>query len=272
MKLQHKEIRTFRRGRVNPRKEVARQLRLRTNLEKLFFRRLNSLFRRFVNVRAGLYREYGIYDFDVAQRSLAEELEPTTLAHYRRVFRNVYESNNEIYDRGTKDEEIFVMGRSMDFEKLVNDYFRTRTLILAGISARIARRIDTVIKQGRADNLTLPEIARQITSKVIPLTRSRAALIARTETHNAASFASHQYHTQVRDDLGIKMKKRWTATNDARTRSNHAQANGQTVDMDEKFLVGGTEMAYAGDPAGGAANTVNCRCVIIYVDEDDIVE
>ena len=42
--------------------------------------------------------------------------------------------------------------------------------------------------------------------------------------------------------------------------------------MDEKFLVGGTEMAYAGDPAGGAANTVNCRCVIIYVDEDDIVE
>ena len=261
MKLQHKEIRTFRRGRVNPRKEVARQLRLRTNLEKLFFRRLNSLFRRFVNVRAGLYREYGIYDFDVAQRSLAEELEPTTLAHYRRVFRNVYESNNEIYDRGTKDEEIFVMGRSMDFEKLVNDYFRTRTLILAGISARIARRIDTVIKQGRADNLTLPEIARQITSKVIPLTRSSAALIA-----------SHQYHTQVRDDLGIKMKKRWTATNDARTRSNHAQANGQTVDMDEKFLVGGTEMAYAGDPAGGAANTVNCRCVIIYVDEDDIVE
>ena len=164
------------------------------------------------------------------------------------------------------------MGRSLDFEKLVNDYFRTRTLILAGISARIALRIDTIIRQGRADDLTLPQIAREITSKVIPLTRSRAALIARTETHNAASFASHMYHNQVRNDLGIKMLKRWTATNDARTRSAHASANGQTVPMDEKFIVGGVPMEYAGDPAGGAKNTVNCRCVIIYVDEDDIVE
>tara|TARA_Y100000004_G_scaffold61143_1_gene68450 strand:+ start:1821 stop:2636 length:816 start_codon:yes stop_codon:yes gene_type:complete len=270
--LARKQIRTFRRGRVNARREVARQLRIRTNLEKQYYKRLNTLFRRFVNVRTGLYREYGIYNVGVAQRALNEELLPTTLAHYRRVFRTIYDSNNEIYDRGTKDEEIFVMGRSLDFEKLVNDYFRTRTLILSGISARIARRIDSIIKKGRADDLTLTQIAREITNKVIPLTRSRAALIARTETHNAASYASHQYHDQVRNDLGIKMLKRWTATNDERTRSAHSQANGQTVDMDEKFTVGGTQMEYAGDPAGGAANTVNCRCVIIYVDEDDIVE
>ena len=270
--LAQKQIRTFRRGRVNARREVARQLRIRTNLEKQYYRKLNSLFRRFVNVRTGLYKEYGIYEIGVAQRALDEELQPITLAHYRRVFRTIYDSNNEIYDRGTKDEEIFVMGRSLDFEKLVNDYFRTRTLILAGISARIALRIDTIIRQGRADNMTLPQIAREITSKVIPLTRSRAALIARTETHNAASFASHMYHNQVRNDLGIKMLKRWTATNDARTRSAHSIANGQTVDMDEKFTVGGTQMEFAGDPAGGAKNTVNCRCVIIYVDEDDIVE
>lgn len=270
--LAQKQIRTFRRGRVNARREVARQLRIRTNLEKQYYRKLNSLFRRFVNVRTGLYKEYGIYEIGVAQRALDEELQPITLAHYRRVFRTIYDSNNEIYDRGTKDEEIFVMGRSLDFEKLVNDYFRTRTLILAGISARIALRIDTIIRQGRADDLTLPQIAREITSKVIPLTRSRAALIARTETHNAASFASHMYHNQVRNDLGIKMLKRWTATNDARTRSAHSIANGQTVDMDEKFTVGGTQMEFAGDPAGGAKNTVNCRCVIIYVDEDDIVE
>ena len=154
--LAQKQIRTFRRGRVNARREVARQLRIRTNLERQYYRKLNSLFRRFVNVRTGLYKEYGIYEIGVAQRALDEELQPITLAHYRRVFRTIYDSNNEIYDRGTKDEEIFVMGRSLDFEKLVNDYFRTRTLILAGISARIALRIDTIIRQGRADNMTLP--------------------------------------------------------------------------------------------------------------------
>lgn len=270
--LLQKQIRSFRRGRVNARKEVAKQLRIRTNLERLYFKRLNALFRKFVIVRAGLYKEFGIYDTDIAQRALAEELEPTTLAHYRRVFRTIINDANEEYTRGTKDEEIFIMGRSVDFEKLVNDYFITRTLILAGISAKIARRIDVIIKNGRAENMTLSQIAKDISDKVIPISRSRAALIARTETHNAASFASHAYHDQVRKDLGLKMLKRWTATNDARTRSTHSIANGQTVDMDEKFIVGGTQMSYAGDPEGGASNTVNCRCVILYVDEEDIID
>ena len=36
-------------------------------------------------------------------------------------------------------------------------------------------------------------------------------------------------------------------------------------------IVGGTEMDFAGDSAGGAKNVVNCRCVIIYADEQDIV-
>ena len=67
------------------------------------------------------------------------------------------------------------------------------------------------------------------------------------------------------------MVKRWVATNDARTRPAHASANGQTVDMNEKFVVGGAEMDFAGDSAGGAKNVVNCRCVIIYADEQDIV-
>jgi len=31
-------------------------------------------------------------------------------------------------------------------------------------------------------------------------------------------------------------------------------------------------MMHTGDPDGGAKNNVNCRCVIIYVDELDVVE
>ena len=106
----------------------------------------------------------------------------------------------------------------------------------------------------------------------MPIGRSRAALIARTETHNAASYANHAYHSQVRNDLGLTMVKRWVSTGDTRTRPTHASANGQTVPMDEKFLVGGVEMEYAGDPAGGASNNVNCRCVIVYADEDDVLD
>ena len=41
--------------------------------------------------------------------------------------------------------------------------------------------------------------------------------------------------------------------------------------MDDDFVVGGLPMAYAGDARGGAKNVINCRCVIIYADENDIV-
>ena len=66
------------------------------------------------------------------------------------------------------------------------------------------------------------------------------------------------------------MLKKWVATNDARTRTAHAQANGQTVDMSEDFTVGGVPMGFAGDSKGGAKNVINCRCVIVYADERDM--
>ena len=67
------------------------------------------------------------------------------------------------------------------------------------------------------------------------------------------------------------MIKRWASTNDGRTRSHHSAANGQQRPMNEDFIVGGAPMAYAGDPKGGARNVINCRCVIIYADEQDVV-
>ena len=104
----------------------------------------------------------------------------------------------------------------------------------------------------------------------MPIARSRAAAIARTETHNAASFANHEYHNVVSQEYDIRMMKRWTATNDLRTRSAHSAVNGQTRPMDEPFNVDGTEMMHTGDPKGGAKNNVNCRCVIIYIDADEV--
>ena len=66
------------------------------------------------------------------------------------------------------------------------------------------------------------------------------------------------------------MLKKWVATNDARTRTAHSLASGQIVDMNEDFTVDGTPMSYAGDPKGGAKNVINCRCIIIYADEEDM--
>jgi len=265
-----KRINTFRQGRINTRLESRKQLVLRNNLEKRFYRNLNTLFRKFLNTHLYLYRQYGIYEVQIAQQSLNEDFFPLIQAHYKRVFKAIYRSNEEKYEYLRKADEAFVFGRSTDFELVVNEYFNNRQLILAGITERMATRISNLIEQGRADNLTLPQIAKLVSSKFLPISRSRAALIARTETHNAASFANHSYHLTVEKDLGIKMLKKWVATNDARTRSTHSAASGQTVDMSEDFIVGGVPMGFAGDTRGGAKNVINCRCVIVYADERDL--
>ncbi len=264
-----KKIHSFRQGRVNARSEVRKQLAIRNNLEKRFFKNVNTLFRKFVRVQMHLYKEYGIYQPAIAERTLQEDFFPLMLSHYRRVFLTIYKMNEDKYYN--KKQEAFVFGRSTDFEQVVNTYFTTRQLILSGITERIANRISVLIEQGRADNLTLPQIAKMVSDKFLPISRSRAALISRTETHNAAGFSNHSYHLQAQRNLGNKMLKRWVSTGDARTRPTHASANGQTVDIDESFLVGGAEMEFAGDSKGGAKNVVNCRCVIVYVDERDIV-
>ena len=118
---------------------------------------------------------------------------------------------------------------------------------------------------------TLPEIAANI-EKVRALARPRAATIARTETHNAAGFAQHRYYKEVEKDYGSKLKKKWVATNDPRTRDAHSLMNlEEPINMDETFIVGGKRMQHTGDPKGGPENNVNCRCVILYVDEQDVV-
>lgn len=267
-----KQISRFRRGRISAQKERRKQLRIRNNLERGFFRRLTSLFGKFVNTKAYIYKEFGQYDATIAIRDLNEEFTPTIQQHYRRIFRNIYQENNRTNNLEEVKEDALVFGRNVDLEPIIEEYYRTRKLILDGITASIANRVEKVIQSGRAEGLTIVEIARNIEKNVRPITRSRAATIARTETHNAAGFAHHKYYKQVEADYGSVMLKKWVATNDPRTRSAHAVMNGKDpIPMDEPFQVGGASMMHTGDPNGGAANNVNCRCVIIYVDEQDVV-
>jgi uncharacterized protein with gpF-like domain len=266
-----KQISRFRRGRVSVQREVRKQLRIRNNLERGLFRRLTSLFGKFVNTKAFLYREFGQFDQTIAARELQEELIPTMQQHYRRIFRTLYTENNSTNTLEEVKEEALVFGRNVDLEPLIEEYYRTRELLLVGVTSGISNRVERIIISGREEGLTLVQIAQNIERNVRPITRVRAATIARTETHNAAGFAHHKYYEQVQSDYGSKMLKRWAATNDLRTRSDHSIANGQIRDMNEDFLVGGAPMAHTGDPRGGAKNNINCRCVIIYVDEQDVV-
>ena len=90
---------------------------------------------------------------------------------------------------------------------------------------------------------------------------NQATRLVRTEATAAANYATMQSAQTIFP--GAQMMKEWVASFDDRTRDAHAEAGAsQPIPYDESFLVGGEFMQYPGDPAGSAANVVNCRCSV----------
>jgi Phage Mu protein F like protein len=98
---------------------------------------------------------------------------------------------------------------------------------------------------------------------VTELSDFRSEMIARTETHAAANYASVETVRNAEKKLDVTMLKTWLPTLDDRTRPAHAEMDGsEAISMDEPFIVDGEEMDRPGDPAGSAENTINCRCTL----------
>ena len=134
---------------------------------------------------------------------------------------------------------------------------------IASASAVIIQQMK--ISQNIAPDKYIPSISRMIAKKIGGNNaKSRAMTIARTETHKAANVSQFTRAEMAATDSGLDVQIEWISTNDGRVRDSHRSTNGQIVAIGEKFNVGGTKMKYPSDPSGGAANVINCRCVLGY--------
>jgi len=122
------------------------------------------------------------------------------------------------------------------------------------------------ISEGIQSGESIPKITERIMAGAKDvfgdLSEGRATTIARTETMASVNFG--QFETYRGE--GVK-RKEWLSTKDDRTRDAHAEADGQTVGIDEDFNVGGELLQY---PGGGndPGNNINCRCTVIPVIEE----
>ena len=95
----------------------------------------------------------------------------------------------------------------------------------------------------------------------------RAERIARTELHTARSAALDKAAGWLAD-TGATVRKVWVTAADERVRPDHVAANGQVVGYDDPFIVGGEQLWFPGDREHGSpGNTIQCRCVVNYIDE-----
>lgn len=163
------------------------------------------------------------------------------------------------------------------WQLFVEEYIQTwGAQAIANIMETTRLQIIDAVAVGLRDGKSIATIAVELREAIPALSRRRAAIIARTETHSAAQFAS----IQTAKRAPFPLVKTWNSAYDHRTRdfgeadgkvdqANHRKMNGVSVALDEPFQVpnkwGGFDpMQFPGDQSAPAYTTVNCRCALTY--------
>jgi HK97 family phage portal protein len=159
------------------------------------------------------------------------------------------------------------------FESYVSEYVKKRTgSAISEIEGTTNKKIRSVVKRlvesAIVDGETNVDLADDLLKEFDGLSDSRARLIARTEVASATNNAN----LEAAKSLEIPgLEKEWVPVIDDRTRdgdrggADHVAMEGVIVPIDEKFTVPpDADMEGPGDPAGGADQICNCRCVLVF--------
>ena len=128
------------------------------------------------------------------------------------------------------------------------------------------QKVENSITQGIIQGKRIDEITDDLVDNLCTTNNNKMRTFARTAMTGAQN-AGRQKQMEDADDEGIKVKKRWVATLDSRTRDTHQELDGQEVPVNEPFEVDGMEIMYPGDPSAEPELVYNCRCSMIEVYE-----
>lgn len=129
------------------------------------------------------------------------------------------------------------------------------------------KQVATCVAQGIIQGNSIDKIAERIarhTANSDMKAMTRYARTAITGAQNAGRIDT-MHRAQ---GMGIKVKKKWLATLDGRTRDSHAKLDGQIKEVDQPFESMYGEIMYPGDPDARPADIWNCRCTLEYVYPD----
>jgi SPP1 gp7 family putative phage head morphogenesis protein len=149
-------------------------------------------------------------------------------------------------------------------------YYPPKRALQRGIDLKYGKQqitasVTSSILQGKS----IPKIANDLQSRMQDMSRTSAIRTARTAVTGAQNAGRLDTY-RAAQDMGIKLKKRWLATLDGRTRHAHAMLDGQTVNVDKPFKVDGYEIMYPGDTSAPGYLVYNCRCTqVAEIDGED---
>ena len=130
-----------------------------------------------------------------------------------------------------------------------------RGIDLAYGKKQITKSVTSSILQGKS----IKHMADDLQKRITTMSRESAIRTARTAVTGAQNAGRMDSYAAA-EKMGIKLKKEWLATLDARTRHSHAMLDGEQVAQDKKFSNG---CRFPGDPQGPPWEIYNCRCTLI---------
>lgn len=122
-----------------------------------------------------------------------------------------------------------------------------------------AARGESVLSSDQIDNMVSRYSARYL--------KYRSETIARTESTRALNAGNLQLWNQNAASGKVDAKtvtRKWVTAGDSHVRDSHAEIDGDVVGLNEPFDTSLGPLMYPGDPNGDPANTINCRCTLIY--------
>lgn len=142
-------------------------------------------------------------------------------------------------------------------------YYPAKRAVNRGIDLAYGKRqISACVTSSILQGKSIKGMADDLQTRIPTMNRDSAIRTARTAVTNAQNAGRMDSYVAA-TKMGIEMEREWVSALDARTRPEHAEADGQVVGVDEPFIVGGEKLMFPGDRSGSGWNIYNCRCTQI---------
>jgi hypothetical protein len=221
------------------------------------------------------YERFGTKLFTKALKEQAKEYDPKImekayLDFYDRVF---IDSVKKEYNRIRVREKVFAPS---DFflsmwRAWIQDWVKSNlNELIRRVNDNTFAIIQDTLAQAIGENLNPFMTARLLASQVGSITRARA--IARTESTRANAMGKEQSANQWASESGQALWKVWVWGGSKDPRIQHLEAQNKPIPKDAFFTFTNPDGSQAvmlkpGDLSGGASQTINCSCTIVYISE-----
>ena len=216
------------------------------------------------------------------QESLKKQVDEILDKMHANEFKTVSQYLNKCYEEGFVGTLFDLQGQGIPLAFPIDQEAMVRAVqldskISKGLYSRLGEDISRLkkmiasdVSRGISTGMSFQQIATQLKSKT-NIGYNNAVRIARTEGHRIQCQSGMDACFKAKEK-GADVVKQWDSTLDSVTRESHVKVDGEIRELDKPFSNG---LMFPGDPSGGAAEVINCRCALLQrarwaLDEDEL--